>query len=156
VRAKPLPPLDELQARFTYRPDTGALQRLDGSVVTCRDRAGYLIVGANGRYLKAHRVCWKLHHGEDPVVVDHINGDRSDNRICNLRSVDTTTNLRNRARSAKNTLGVSGVYWDTRNAVWRAHISDGVKKRHLGSFPTIIDAVAARFRAEAQHNYVMR
>jgi hypothetical protein len=105
---KPLPPLATLRQVLSYDPETGALtwlvdpknQRRAGSVAGSQDEQGYVQVHLSGRRLKAHRVAWCLHHGTDPgpLLVDHINRDRSDNRICNLRLVDAKGNRANSAQ----------------------------------------------------------
>lgn len=65
-----------------------------------------------GRLQQAHRLVYRLEVGEIPegMVIDHINGNRSDNRVENLRAVTSKTNARNRKKSVRNTSGVTGVY----------------------------------------------
>jgi hypothetical protein len=101
--------------------------------------------------LKAHRVIWALVHGEWPAdQIDHINGDPSDNRICNLRSVSNAENSRNSARPINNTSGVRGVYWHQSKNKWRARIGKNIS---LGYFADFDEAVAARKAAEAERGY---
>jgi hypothetical protein len=103
---KPLPPLETLREVLAYDPDTGALTWLvdrssnarAGSPAGCYAGSnGYTQVCLGLRRFKAHRLAWYLHHGEDPgaLQVDHINRNRSDNRICNLRLVDAKGNRAN-------------------------------------------------------------
>ncbi len=105
---KPLPPLETLRQVLSYDPETGALTWLVDR--HCRVRAGmpagnpnpgawngYSVIKLGHRRLQAHRLAWYLYHGTDPgpLLVDHINRNRSDNRICNLRLVDAKGNRAN-------------------------------------------------------------
>lgn len=75
----------------------------------------------------AHRLAWKMATGEDPFHIDHINGDRLDNRLSNLRATDRSGNMKNRRMQSNNTTGHDGVYLDKRRGVWYARVTvDGV------------------------------
>lgn len=107
-----------------------------------------------GRAYKAHRVAWAYVHGEWPAdEVDHINGDRQDNRICNLRVVTKQENMRNQKRRYDNRSGVTGVDFREKTGSWRARIRAGGKLKALGHFDTWEAAVAARKAAERQFGY---
>ena len=98
---------------------------------------GYLAGRHTGVTLYAHRVMWALHMDEWPYpFLDHINGDRSDNRIVNLRVVDKSTNNRNSSLRIDNKTGFSGVWLDKKSGKYRANVRDGSKQVHLGSFLT--------------------
>lgn len=87
----------------------------------------------------AHRVAWAIHTGQWPKgEIDHINGNRTDNRICNLRDVSKAENQRNAARRKDNTSGFAGVYKHKNRYV--AHIRiEGVQKV-IGRFDTALEA----------------
>jgi hypothetical protein len=112
---------------------------------------GYLCARIMGNTYKVHRLIWKLVHGEDPDFVDHINGDRADNRLCNLRSVSRGENAKNVATRDNKSDAVLGV--SLRNGRWRARISDSGKLIQLGTFDTMAEAVAARRAAEVALDY---
>lgn len=114
----------------------------------CKD-IGYRKVRFDGRTYYTHRIIWKLLYGEDPVEIDHINGNRSDNRITNLRSVSRLENMRNMKKMPSNTSGVAGVFWLKDRSKWRATISQKI----LGNFKKFEDAVAARKQAEKEYGY---
>lgn len=102
----------------------------------------------NRRYA-AHRVAWAIHYGRWPTgQIDHINGDRTDNRIKNLREVDNLTNGRNQRLPINNKSGVCGVLFD--RGAWVARIKVNGRSRHLGRFETIEQAAAARQEAECE------
>lgn len=98
---------------------------------------------------KAHRVAWAIHHAKWPDgSIDHINGDKSDNRIVNLRIVDASGNAKNSKMFSHNTSGYIGVGWYKAYGKWEAHIQNEKKRIFLGYFDSIDDAVAARKKAE--------
>jgi hypothetical protein len=85
--------------------------------------------------------------------VDHINGDRSDNRFCNLRVVTLQENRKNMRMCKRNTSGVTGVCWENDRKKWKADIKINDKTVKLGRFDTIIDAVSARISANKLYGF---
>lgn len=163
---KPLPPLSLLLERFEFDVEAGtAVWRARGrpsfdgqwagrrAFVTMEK--GYLRghVQGFGNY-RAHRVFWYVATGEPPFgEIDHVNGDRADNRLCNLRVVTSQENRRNAARSGRNTSGVIGVSYDRRARKWRAAICVNYQVIELGHFAVKADAAAARKQAERKYGF---
>ncbi|WP_410825972.1 HNH endonuclease signature motif containing protein, partial [Methylobacterium sp. sgz302003] len=91
MQAQPLPSLSELRRRYLYDPASGIIsRRVTGGWRQIRQisNAGYIRFNHSGRSLLAHRVAWKLYHGVDPgPILDHIDRNRLNNKICNLREV---------------------------------------------------------------------
>jgi hypothetical protein len=114
---------------------------------------GYKQSRIDGRDYLVHRLVWKWVHGADPICIDHINGDVSDNRISNLRNVTHLENMHNKKRSKNNSSGVTGVTWDNARGVWRAGIMINGKSKYLGRFTNLEKATTLRKDAEAQGNY---
>lgn len=115
---------------------------------------GYRIGGLLGlTSLRAHRVIWCMVHGYWPDQIDHINQDRSDNRLTNLREVGREENARNARLSARNRSGRIGVYWSPRRRQWRAKIRHDGKYVELGFFRDFDEACAARAEAERAYGY---
>lgn len=117
------------------------------------DADGYVQFAYRGKKYKAHRVAWVYVHGHlpDDTEIDHRNHDRADNRIDNLRLATRKQNSENtRSRRAGHFRGVS--WWTTPrgNSYWVARIKHHGTAKTLGYFHTIVDAVAARLRAERQ------
>jgi hypothetical protein len=107
---KRLPSIGELNTYFRYCDKTGNLYwkispcskkpNKAGSLVGCIDDGGYLIATLKGTQYKAHRLVYKIVlKKEPPLIIDHINGNKMDNRIENLRSGENKVNNRNRADS---------------------------------------------------------
>lgn len=107
-----------------------------------------------GQTLLAHRVAWALYHGEWPNgLIDHINGDKADNRIENLRVVTHDGNAKNNRISRRNTTGHIGIYWEPQRNKWRADITSDKKTVCLGRFDAKEDAIAARKAAEPKFGF---
>lgn len=102
----------------------------------------------------AHRVAFAIHYGKWPEGhIDHINGDRTDNRIKNLRDVTRAENQKNQKLRSDNASGTPGVGYCKANKGWRARINVNKKSITLGYFKTKAAAVSARKDAERLHGY---
>lgn len=179
LKATKLPQQDRLRQLLEYNANTGSLvwrdRAADDFPNLSPDKAGkaakhwrsmyagkevgssgegYIRLTIDGVHYYAQRVIWKLVHGTDPIEVDHINGQKSDNRLCNLRDVSHQVNGRNRQLYANNKSGVIGISFHPRDKVWSARISiGGSVDKHLGSFKTKEEAIAARIGAEIVLEY---
>ena len=101
-----------------------------------------------------HSVAWAIFYGEWPSdQIDHINGDRSDNRIKNLRSVSNADNTKNRATPKCNTSGAQGVQKRKESGRYRAFINADKKRIWLGTYDTFDEALAVRKSAERDLGY---
>jgi hypothetical protein len=106
-----------------------------------RFRDGYVKIKIDDSTYCAHRLAWLLMTGAWPLdQVDHINGDRTDNRWLNLRLANNQQNRRNSKKHRNNTSGIKGVSWDKNAGKWRAHIRINYKLKALGRFDNIEDA----------------
>lgn len=120
---------------------------------TATTTSGYKYGNIFNHKFPAHRVIWCLVHGAWPEFVDHIDGDRVNNRINNLRSVTQSENMRNSKRHSRNRSGVMGVFFDARTKQWQAQIYDNGKTTFLGRRTSFDDAVALRKQAELRLGY---
>jgi hypothetical protein len=153
-----LPTSAELNERFAYDPQTGIItnrvcshKALAGADATCAHTAGYRSVCYSCGKLLAHRVAWAMTYGEWPAeVIDHINGNRSDNRLCNLRQATRSQNLINSKLRSDNSSGFKGVSWCSGKKKWDARIYSATKLRLLGRFKTKEEAIAAYATAAAE------
>ena len=124
--------------------------------LTALNNWGYRHGTINGQSMLAHRVIWKMTTGRFPDQLDHINGDRTDNRLVNLREATPTLNSSNRGIRIDNKSGVIGVAWNAGRKCWQASIRMNGKQRHLGLFETKEQAKAARKTAELALGFVAR
>lgn len=173
---KALPSIEVLRQLLDYDPDTGALtwrergpemfvcgrNSPEGSArsfnthyagkpaLSAKDNNGY----GHGHILRekyqAHRIAWKMGTGQDPTYqIDHINGDKSDNRIVNLRDVPQSENCKNAASPSHNTSGAMGVSWCRQTGRWRARAQHKGQNICFGRYTNFDDAVNARQRGIA-------
>lgn len=102
----------------------------------------------------AHRLIWAICNSHWPTSqIDHINGDKQDNRIENLRAVSASENGRNKRIRSTSKSGVMGVYWADHAQKWRAEIKAGGLRHHIGYFTSKADAAAARKVAEREFGF---
>ena len=170
-----LPTPETLRKLLSYDPDTGLLTWKRRPIeMFATDRAGNswntrycgkpAFAADNGRgyrrgaifdkHYLAHRVVCAIYHGTWPADhIDHINGDKLDNRIANLRDVTHAENMQNMATRIDNTSGRIGVSWNGIKGKWHSRIRAHGKDRHIGYFTDIEDAIAARAAAEVKYGY---
>jgi hypothetical protein len=143
---------EEVNALFVYDPETGVLAyRNTGKEAGTIGGHGYRRVSVSGANTSSHRVMWLLHTGSLPFdMVDHIDGDKLNNKISNLRAVSRQDNGKNARRSKANKSGVTGVTWHKVADKWQAGVThDGVRTQ-LGVYADWFEAVCARKSAEAR------
>lgn len=161
-----------LRQLMRYEPESGKLFWLNrsGSIVPdLRERnswnaryAGKEVGAVNGKgYLtleilrssqKAHRVAWAIYYGEWPNgLIDHINGDRTDNRILNLRVVTIGESAKNRGLQKNNPSGYSGIC--PRGSNWRVTLGVNGKRINIGTFDNLQEAVLHRKLAEIEYGF---
>lgn len=129
-------PEQQAKAYNTRFAGTPALNRLDES--------GYLGGNVFRRAMKAHRVLWAIHHGEfPPSFLDHRNGVRSDNRLCNLRAATPHQNVMNTRSSKGSSSKFLGVSWHKAAQKWVATITNNRKQEYLGLFDDEVMAALA-------------
>lgn len=148
---------DRLKSLTTYDPNTGLFKSLvrrkqhkPGGLLGCVNPAsGYVQIKLDCQTYKAHRLAWLYVYGFWPTgQIDHINHDRADNRIANLRDVSNGINHHNRARKTKSSSGHLGVGWHKRDACWQAHLEVSGRRVHIGYFTDLAEAINARKAAE--------
>ena len=130
----------------TFLVDTSDLEQVK-HYSWCYSKTGYLVANIKGKLVKLHRY---LLQPDDGVIVDHINGNPSDNRRCNLRLCTSTQNARNVSAGKNSRTGVLGVK-KVKGGKYVAHIMVDRKSITLGRYDTIEEAAAARKEAEQRY-----
>jgi len=150
-RIRKMPPLSFFQERLEYNAETGEFtwlgdfnaKRVGRRAGTTIGSKGYRTITIKKRRYYEHRIAWYMMTGDDPtgLEIDHINGDKSDNRFSNLRMATCQQNKVNCGLSANNTSGYKGV---TKNRkAWIASIMKDRQYVYIGSFETPEEAAKA-------------
>ncbi len=117
-------------------------------------KAGYLHIKFNSKLYFAHRLAWFYEYGKMPDVhLDHINHDRPDNRISNLREVDNATNSKNVSLMKNNKSSICGVNFYKADGTWVSYISVNRTRIHLGYFKDKNEAICARLHANRLYQF---
>lgn len=128
---------DPLTGVLTWKVSRGKIKK--GTPAGYVNTVGYRVTMVNGKGYLNHRLAWLLATGKWPAMeIDHVNGVRDDNRICNLRDVSSSANKENvrTARSSNKTTGLLGASLYKRDGTYAAQITVGRKVTCLGRFAT--------------------
>ena len=153
---------ETLKSLMHYDPDTGVFTWKvaprrgisAGSIAgVIKKDSGYVLVGVSGKEYRAHRLAWLYVFGEfPPYDLDHINRNRSDNRIDNLRMATRAENMQNGSKRKTNTSGHVGVRWYSQAQKWKAEIGVNYKNISLGYHSNLEQAIAARKAGELKYH----
>lgn len=143
---------DELKARLSYEPDTGIFRwkvtrpggMYPGDIAGWHNGKNMIRINFGGKCYLAHRLAWFYTHNEWPPQIDHINGNRRDNRLCNLRPASNAQNQANNHAKRNNKLGIRGISADHNG--YRVQLRKGEKK--ISKYFATLDA-AKQFAVEA-------
>jgi hypothetical protein len=146
-----------LLAHFHYNPETGKFVRIKSKrwpnvcmFLTSdkpNSKKGYITVDVNNYPYLAHRLAWMYMTGEMPDSnneIDHINGNRIDNRWCNLRLASDSENMANSKIRIDNSSGYKGVCWSKQKGKWVVNVHFKRKQYYGGSFIDREEAFNAR------------
>ncbi|RYY51339.1 MAG: HNH endonuclease [Chitinophagaceae bacterium] len=153
--------VEYLTSRLSYDPETGEFtwkvakggKRVGDKAGSINDQ-GYLLIRINRIIYRAHRLAWIMMTGSSPInELDHVDGNRSNNKWSNLRDVTRLENKRNLGRITTNNSGHTGVMWYKAGSKWHAQITVEGKAIHLGYFENLEDAVKVRKEAEEFYGF---
>jgi hypothetical protein len=149
-----LPIPAEIFKYFAYDPETGIMRwkinngrgNPKGKLIGHKNKKGYIEARFKGKNYLCHRIAWAIGHNtlDVPAILDHINGNPSDNRLCNLRAATNQQNNFNR-KSRRN--GLKGVSFKKSRNKWESQIKINEKSKYLGLFDTEIEAHEAYCKA---------
>lgn len=130
---------------FKYATSRGKVKR--GEIAGGKHKSGAIYLRILGKKELAHRIAWLYIYGYLPVEIDHIDQNRGNNKLSNLRDVSHNINMKNKPKYKNNTTGVAGVSIDKRCGKYRAYININGKHKGLGYFTSLELAIAAREKA---------
>jgi hypothetical protein len=133
---------DEFTGVFIRKSNPNSKSKI-GDVAGYITSNGYIFIGVGGKQYLAHRLAILYCYGYMPKCVDHINGNRLDNRIINLRPCERRQNCYNMMMKKSNKSGVKGVCWSRQKSKWEARIRANGIRHHIGFFSKISDAESA-------------
>jgi len=151
------PDIDEIKKHFQYKDGnlywktTNSPRAVVGSLAGHLSLSGYIDIGFNNKLIRAHRLIFAMHHGFYPKQVDHINGNRSDNRIENLRAADFQTNAFNSGCKGAAS-GVKNVYWRESRKHWFVKLCLRDRQVGFGSFKDLELAELVAIEARNLHH----
>jgi hypothetical protein len=150
-----------LMKKVHYCPNSGELTRISsyykskiGSIAGSTMANGYRYIQIGKKNYRAHRIVWLYVYGHFPTShIDHINGDRADNRIENLREASNSENMMNQGVSARNKSGYLGITWSQIRNRWCVGVKVLGKSKNVGRFLNLDDAISARDRAYIEYGF---
>lgn len=143
---------ERLTELLKYDQETGVFTwtKVTTNKVACGDRAGmvskrgYIVIGIDRLSFTGHRLAWFYVHKQWPIgELDHIDRNRTNNSISNLRPATTAENAHNSGNRKNNTSGIRGVSWDKKYKKWMAKICLNKKQIYIGHFASKLEAAAA-------------
>jgi len=112
-------------------------KKLIGKKVGTLNSNGYLYAQINGKRFANHRLIFLMHHNYLPQCIDHINGNKLDNSIENLREATYSQNGQNAKLRKDNTSGIKNISWNKTVKKWRVQIKIDGKRKHIGLFDNL-------------------
>ena len=148
-----LPSLEKLNSILQYDHQNGIFVWKKTNTLAGKIRpSGYYQIGIDGKRYYSHRLAWKLFYNEEPPeLIDHIDGDKTNNKIENLRASSKQGNAGNSKRNHNNTSGYKGVTWHNRDKHWVAQIRKNGKRVTIGAFNDPKLAHSAYMAAATDH-----
>ena len=107
----------------------------------------YKVVMINGKHIRKHKIIFLMHYGYLPTHIDHIDGNKLNNKIENLRAATASQNRMNSSVSSRNQVGIKGVSKGKKIGTWTSQICVNKKRTHLGTFKTQEEAAIAYQKA---------
>jgi hypothetical protein len=143
----------ELKEVLDYNPETGVFiwkkhlkqsNKYEGDLAGSLLGGGYIAIQIRGFRYYAHRLAWLYMYGSFPSKeIDHINREKADNRIANLREVTRSENMRNVGVRKDNTSGIPNIGYRKEKQTYRVYVTESAKFKSLGHFKTIAEAKIA-------------
>lgn len=119
---------------YPFQGTRNRWSRLSNRKLGHKNKDGYIVCMWKNKTMYLHRMIFMYHRGYLPEQIDHIDGNKSNNKIDNLRAADNSLNMHNTTKRTDNTSGVKGVWFSNRYNKWIAEFQFRNKKIHVGTF----------------------
>ena len=143
---------EKVRQLFTYREDGSLIRNRTGQTVVCSPSKHhrYLRIGIKGKAYFLHRIIFLLVRGYLPEGIDHIDGNRFNNRIENLRAANQSQNCLNKSSHKNNKSGYKNIHWQKNMNKWCVIMSINQKRNIIGYFEDLelAHAIASEYRAK--------
>jgi len=124
-----------------YRKKSTQKNVIVGSKVGTINTLGYLAISIKGKTYLVHRLIYWLSHGYLPKYIDHIDGNRANNLLENLREATNQENLFNQKLRKNSRSGIKNVRWDARLKKWSVRFTVNYKAKHIGVYSSLEKAI---------------
>lgn len=153
---------EDVRFRIDYNPETGEflwknskMPKKNGKKAGNPQKIGYYVLSIDKIHYLAHRIAWCHFYGEWPeLLIDHIDGDKLNNKISNLRLATKQENQWNSNIWKSNKSGFKGVFWNSQKNKWQAKATKNYAGVHLGFFDDPLEASEA-YKKYAEENHGM-
>lgn len=151
-RLKELLNYNQESGEFTWRDSVNSRAK-SGSIAGTTTANGYRTIGIGGKKYASHRLAWVYMYGGTPInQIDHINHNRCDNRICNLRDVTASQNSKNR-ENMTNKSGIMNVYWNDKRGSYSVRMTSNGVLHIFGAYKDIELAELVASEARTSHGF---
>jgi len=139
---------------FTWKKRTSNRVKV-GDAIGNLHNCGYVEMSVGGKRYLAHRIAWLYMYGYIPQLIDHIDGNKQNNKICNLREATYQSNVYNSKIRSDNKSGVRCVSWNKKRNSWEVRLKIDGKLKHYGDYKDLSDAkkVADKIRSESHKEF---
>ena len=152
---------EKLKALFDYDKNTGNFIRRyttssnakKNTIAGYINKDGYVKISIDGKKYLAHRLVWLYVYGYMPTQIDHIDHNRANNTLHNLRDITQKENTKNTSLRKDNTTGISGIYYDKKRKSFKVQIAKDGKDLFFGRYKNFNEAVKVRNSAYFELNY---
>lgn len=150
-KLKELVNYDKNTGIFTWKKRTSNRVKV-GDVIGNLHNCGYIEMRVDKTRILAHRLAWLYTYGYIPQIIDHIDGNKQNNKICNLREATHKTNAYNSKIRSDNKSGVRCVSWDKTRNSWEIRLKIDGKLKHYGNYKYLDDAKEAADKIRMLHH----